>query len=177
MVEKIIISGFGGQGIMSLGQMLSYSGLDEGREVCWLPSYGPEMRGGTANCQVIISDEPIASPVISQADSAIVMNLPSLEKFEPMVKKGGKLFINSSLVTKRASRNDIQVYYIPANEIAAQIGNQKVSGMAVLGAYLKAAGIIKVQSVIESLAKVLGSKKADVLPANMQAMERGSNYV
>jgi len=177
MIERIIISGFGGQGIMSLGQMLSYSGLDEGREVSWLPSYGPEMRGGTANCQVIISDEPIASPVISQADSVIIMNMPSLDKFEPMVKRGGRLFINSSLVLKKARRQDIEVYYIPANEIAARVGNPKTAGMAVLGAYLKAAGIVKAQSVLDSLARVLGGKKPAVMPANIEAMRLGADLV
>ena len=177
MTEKIIIAGFGGQGIMSLGQMLCYSGMDEGHRVSWLPSYGPEMRGGTANCHVIVSDEDIASPIVSIADTVIAMNLPSLDKFESRLKKGGKLFINSSLIEKKAQRDDIEVFYIPANDIANELGNSRVAGMVVLGAYLKKAGTVKPKSVIESLKKVLGEKKAGLIPVNEKALERGGELV
>ncbi|MBN2878514.1 MAG: 2-oxoacid:acceptor oxidoreductase family protein [Clostridia bacterium] len=177
MTEKIIIAGFGGQGVMSLGQMIAYSGMTEGREVSWLPSYGPEMRGGTANCQVIVSDEPIAAPIISEADTVIAMNLPSLDKFEPRVKKGGNLFINSSLIERKANRDDINVHYIKANETAVELGNSKVAGMVVMGAYIKTTNVVKAETIIESLKKVLGEKKLDLIPINEKAVEEGSRQV
>ena len=174
MTEKIIIAGFGGQGVMSLGQMLAYSGMTEGREVSWLPSYGPEMRGGRANCQVIVSDEPIAAPIISTADTVIAMNLPSLDKFESTIKPGGNLFINSSLIERKAKRDDINVYYVKANDIAVELGNSRVAGMVVLGTYLKATNVVKAETVIESLKKVLGDKKLDLIPINEEALKRGA---
>lgn len=177
MTEQIIIAGFGGQGVMSLGQMIAYSGMTEGREVSWLPSYGPEMRGGTANCQVVVSDEPVASPIIPQADAVIVLNRPSLDKYEDRVRPGGRLFINSSLIEKKATRDDIEVYYIPANEIAQELGNTRVAGMVVLGAYLESTGTVSVDSVLESLKKVLGERKAHLIPVNRQAMEEGARRV
>ncbi len=177
MTEKIIIAGFGGQGVMSLGQMLAYSGMNEDREVSWLPSYGPEMRGGTANCQVIVSDEEIAAPIISMADTVIAMNLPSLDKFEDRVKKGGNLFINSSLIERKAKRDDINVYYINANEIAVELGNSKVAGMVVLGAYLKITDVVKKSTLIEALKKVLGKKKLDLIPINEEALKKGAEQV
>ena len=127
MEERIVIAWFGVQSFMALGQLLTYSGMIEDKKVSWLPSYGPEMRGGTANCNVIISDEAVGSPVVVEATSAIVMNRPSLDKFEESVVPGGKLFINSSLIDKKATRDDIDVYYVPANEIADKIGKAKSS--------------------------------------------------
>jgi 2-oxoglutarate ferredoxin oxidoreductase subunit gamma len=177
MTEKVIIAGFGGQGVMSLGQMLCYSGMSEGKNVSWLPSYGPEMRGGTANCQVIISEEDVASPIISEADTVMAMNLPSLDKFENRIKPGGKLFINSSLIEKKATRDDINVYYIPANEIALELGNSRVAGMVLLGAYLTASKLVEPQSVIESLKKVLGEKKLGLIPVNEKALAKGEALV
>lgn len=177
MTEKIIIAGFGGQGVMSLGQMIAYSGMKEGKQVTWLPSYGPEMRGGTANCQVIVSDEPIAAPIISKADTVIAMNLPSLDKFESVVKEGGHLFVNSSLIEREAKRDDVNVHYVKANEIALEIGNDKVAGMVILGAYLKATDVVKGETVIESLKKVLGEKKLDLIPVNQEAMEKGAQQI
>jgi 2-oxoglutarate ferredoxin oxidoreductase subunit gamma len=177
MTQQIIIAGFGGQGVMSLGQMLCYSGMQEGQEVSWLPSYGPEMRGGTANCQVIISDQEVASPIVSKADTVIAMNLPSLDKFESRIKPNGMLFINSSLINKKSERDDINVYYIPANDIAVELGNSRVAGMVMLGAYLKASGVVGPESVIESLKKVLGEKKANLIPVNKEALERGAALV
>lgn len=177
MTQQIIIAGFGGQGVMSLGQMLCYSGMQEGSEVSWLPSYGPEMRGGTANCQVIISDQDVASPIISLADAVLAMNLPSLDKFESRIKPDGMLFINSSLISKKSERDDINVYYIPANDIAVELGNSRVAGMVLLGAYLKASGVVDPKSVIESLEKVLGKKKANLIPVNKEALERGAALV
>ena len=135
------------------------------------------MRGGTANCQVIISDEEIAAPIISMADTVIAMNLPSLDKFEERVKKGGNLFINSSLIEKKATRDDINVYYIKANETAVEIGNSKVAGMVVMGSYLKITDIVKTETLIEALKKVLGEKKLDLIPANKEALKRGAEQV
>ncbi|MBP7913644.1 MAG: 2-oxoacid:acceptor oxidoreductase family protein, partial [Proteocatella sp.] len=135
MENKVICAGFGGQGVMSMGQLLAYAGMIEDKYVSWLPSYGPEMRGGTANCGVTVSDEEIGSPIITNdADIAIVMNLPSLIKFEKDVKPGGKIFINSSLIEKKVERTDIEVYYIDANKIAADIGNIKAANLVMLGA-------------------------------------------
>jgi 2-oxoglutarate ferredoxin oxidoreductase subunit gamma len=174
MTEQIIIAGFGGQGVMSLGQMIAYAGMREGKEVSWLPSYGPEMRGGTANCQVVVSDEPVASPVVPLADAVIALNRPSLDAFEARVRPGGRLFVNSSLIDRKSSRDDIHVYYIPANELAARIGNVLVAGMTMLGAYLAASRTVSTDSVLESLKKVLGEKKAHLIPVNRQAMEEGA---
>ncbi len=137
MEERIIIAGFGGQGVMAMGQLLTYAGMIEGKHVSWLPSYGPEMRGGTANCSVIVSSEPVGSPVVVNSTTAIVMNKPSLDKFEPSVNKGGRLFINSSLIEQKSKRDDIEVYYISANEIADELGNMRVANMVMLGAYFR----------------------------------------
>jgi 2-oxoglutarate ferredoxin oxidoreductase subunit gamma len=177
MTENLLIAGFGGQGIMSMGQMLCYGGMIEEREVSWLPSYGPEMRGGAANVMVIVSDKAIGSPVFSKADCFIAMNLPSLDKFEGMIASGGKLLINSSLIERKAVRLDIDVYYIPANEIANELGNGRVAGMVMLGAYLKLSGMLKQQSVLAALKKVLGEKKADLVPVNKEALQRGALLV
>ena len=177
MTQKIIIAGFGGQGIMSLGQMLCYSGMDEGSEVSWLPSYGPEMRGGTANCHVIVSKDSVASPIVSIADTVMAMNKPSLDKFEKRITKGGRLFINASLIDKKATRDDIEVYYIPANDIAVKLGNDRVAGMVMLGAFLKLSGIVHADSVIASLKKVLGEKKAHLIPVNKKALDAGAALV
>lgn len=177
MTENILIAGFGGQGIMSMGQMLCYGGMLEGREVSWLPSYGPEMRGGSANCMVIISDAPVGSPVFSNAGTFMAMNLPSLDKFESTIAPGGRLIINSSLIERKATRTDISVHYIPANDIANELGNSRVAGMVMLGAYLKLSGAIRQESLLDALKKVLGEKKADLIPMNKAALERGAELV
>ncbi len=175
--EQVIMAGFGGQGIMSMGQLLTYAGMLEGKNVSWLPSYGPEMRGGTANCNVIISDEPVASPVVTDATAAIVMNLPSLDKFEPTLVEGGILLINSSLIDKKAQRSDIKAYEIPANDIANQLGNSKVANMVMLGAYLELTKCLKTESVIQALRKVLGPSKEKFVPVNEQALAKGAEAV
>ncbi len=177
MIENILIAGFGGQGVMSMGQMLCYGGMMEGREVSWLPSYGPEMRGGSANCMVIVSDSPVGSPVFEHPGCFIAMNLPSLDKFEQSVAPGGRLLINSSLIGRKAAREDLNVYYIPANEIANELGNSRVAGMVMLGAYLKLSGALKHESMASALKKVFGEKKADLIPVNEQALERGAALV
>ena len=174
MVLTNIFAGFGGQGVLLIGQLIAYAGMYEGRNVSWLPSYGPEMRGGTANCSVVVSDDPIASPVLSMADCVIAMNTPSLEKFEANVNPGGKLFINSAIIEKKATRTDIDVYYVPCNEIADQLGNPKVLNMAMLGAFLEATNVVKVDSVLDALLYKLGEKKAKLIPLNRQAIEMGA---
>jgi 2-oxoglutarate ferredoxin oxidoreductase subunit gamma len=176
--EKVIMSGFGGQGIMSMGQLLTYAGMIEGKQVSWLPSYGPEMRGGTANCNVIVSDGLIGSPVITNnATCAIVMNLPSLTKFEADVKKGGSILINSSLIDNKASRDDLTAFYIPANEVALELGNAKVANMVMLGAYIQLTGAVKQATIVEALKKVFGPSKAHLIPMNEEALTRGAALV
>lgn len=175
--EQIIMAGFGGQGIMSMGQLLTYAGMIEGKNVSWLPSYGPEMRGGTANCNVIVSDEPVASPIVTDATAAIVMNLPSLDKFEPDLVKDGILLINSSLIDKKAKRTDIRVFEIPANDIANELGNSRVANMIMLGAYLELTKCLKTESIIQALKKVLGPSKEKFIPVNEQALAKGAEMV
>ena len=177
MVLTNIFAGFGGQGVLLIGTLVAYAGMDEGRNVSWLPSYGPEMRGGTANCSVVVSDDPIASPVLSMADCVIAMNTPSRDKFEANVLPGGKLFINSSIIDKKATRTDIDVYYVPCNDIADQLGNPKVLNMAMLGAYLEATKVVGVESVLQALLHSLGEKKAHLIPLNRQAIEMGAESI
>lgn len=175
MNEKVIMAGFGGQGVMSIGKMLAYAGLLEGKEVSWLPSYGPEMRGGTANCAVIVSEHVIGSPVITNdATSAIIMNLPSLDKFENDVIAGGTLIINSSLIDKKPSRTDVKAVYIPANEIAAELGNPKVANIVMLGAYLELFKCVTVETTLNAFLKVFGENKVKFLEINKLALERGA---
>jgi 2-oxoglutarate ferredoxin oxidoreductase subunit gamma len=176
MKDQIILAGFGGQGMMLCGMLLAYGGMVEGKEVCWLPSYGPEMRGGTANCHVTLSDKPISSPVISRATSEIVMNKPSLEKFEPMLCENGILIINSSLIDEETKRKDVKAYYIPANEIAAEVGNIKVANIIALGAFVQLTGILKKESCLQAIDEVLGKKNAKLLPINRLAFETGAEY-
>lgn len=176
--EKIICAGFGGQGVMSLGQLLTYAGMLEGKEVSWLPSYGPEMRGGTANCSVMISDKMIGSPVITDdATAAIVMNLPSLQKFESNVAKNGMVLVNSSLISKKVSREDVKAYYIPANEIANELGNSKAANMVMLGSYIELASPVAMQTVKDTLKKVFGPSKAHLIPLNEEALDKGAAAV
>ncbi|WP_077368663.1 2-oxoacid:acceptor oxidoreductase family protein [Anaerosalibacter sp. Marseille-P3206] len=177
MESRIVFAGFGGQGVMAMGQLITYAGMIEDKNVSWLPSYGPEMRGGTANCAVVVSDEPVGSPVVVEATSAVVMNRPSLDKFENEILPEGKLFINSSLIEQKATRKDIDVYYIPVNDIAKDLGNDKVANMVMLGAYLEATKIVKVESVLEAFTKVFGESKAKLLPINKKALEKGAEAV
>lgn len=178
MLEKIIIAGFGGQGVMTIGKMLAYAGILDGREASWVPSYGPEMRGGTAYCNVIISDEEIASPVIAKdATTVIAMNLQSLNKFEPFLAKGGRLLINSSLITEQASRDDVNAFYIPVNEIAMEAGNTKAANMVVLGAYLGITNLFEKEAALQAFIKVFGEKSTKLLPLNQKAMELGIQCV
>jgi 2-oxoglutarate ferredoxin oxidoreductase subunit gamma len=173
MHEDIIIAGFGGQGIMMIGQLLAYSGLNEGRNVLWLPAYGPETRGGFANCTVIISDEEIGSPLIGNPNSLIVMNLPSLDKFEKSLKSGGLLIVNKSLVNRPAERTDVEVLMIPATEVATDLGNMMAANMVVLGAYLEKRKIVHFDSVLGALPKMFPGKDS-IIPLNKSALEKGA---
>jgi len=177
MTEQVIIAGFGGQGVMSMGQLLTYAGMLEGKHVTWLPSYGPEMRGGTANCNVIISDEPVGSPIVTEATAVIAMNRPSLDKFENSLAPHKLLLINSSLIGVKTTREDVEAYYIPANDIANELGNDKVANMVMLGAYLAKTQIVSVDAVLESLMKVLGESKAHLIPVNREALRRGAECI
>lgn len=175
--EKIIIAGFGGQGVMLMGQLLAYAANDKELNTLWFPSYGPETRGGTANCSVTISDTPVNSPVISKADSIIVMNAPSLDKFEKVVKPGGRIFINSSLAERKVERDDIEVYYVPVNDMAVSLGNGKVANMVMLGAYNQVTGLFKKEEILKILKKSFGEEKAHLIEINDQAFEAGKEHV
>lgn len=172
MQNDVIMAGFGGQGILLIGKMLAYAGMHQGKEVSWLPSYGPEMRGGTCNCTVVISDRPVGSPVIQCPKAVLAMNLPSLEKFEPAVKPGGLLLINSSLINREPSRTDIRVLKVPANEIANELGNPKGANMVALGAYLGATQAVALEEM-EALIRETFAAKPKVVEANLAALKRG----
>jgi len=177
MLHEIMIAGFGGQGVMSMGQLIAYSGMIEEKQVSWLPSYGPEQRGGTANVSVIVSDEEVGSPVISRPTVAIVLNKPSFDKFEPMVAPGGVLIINSSMVKQKTSRTDIRVIEVPASEIASELGEPMVANTVILGAVLEVTKAVSTESVIESLKKVLSERKQHLIPINKAALEKGAELV
>ena len=172
MHREVTIAGFGGQGIMVLGKMLAQAGLEEGRDVVWLPSYGPEMRGGTAYCNVVISDKPIGSPIFAAPTAAVVMNRPSLDKFGPRVKDGGLLIINSSLIDVRCERDDISVVYVPCNEIAIEVGTGKAANMVALGAYVARSSAVAMDTVRELVTKAFAHKPG-VVDINIQALQRG----
>ncbi len=175
MKQEIIMAGFGGQGVMSMGMLLAYAGMMEGKEVSWMPSYGPEMRGGTSNCAVIVSDKRIASPITDAPDTSIVMNLPSLDKFAPMVKPDGLLIINSSLIEKDCGRADIEILKIPCNEIANELGNSRVANMVALGTYLEKTGLLTIESVVKAMNKVFAGKEK-LIPVNEEALKRGAEF-
>lgn len=176
--EKVICAGFGGQGVMSMGQLLAYAGMLEERFVTWMPSYGPEMRGGTAYCSVMLSDTPVGSPIVTNnASCAIVMNLPSFRKFEKTVLPGGVLLVNSSMVDEKCSRKDVKVHYIPANDLALECGNKQAANMIMLGAYLAISKIASSDSIIEAFKKVFGKKARKLIPLNIEALRRGMESV
>lgn len=177
MYHGLIIAGFGGQGIMLMGQILAEAGMLEGKHVTWLPSYGPEMRGGTANCTVVISDEPVASPVIDIPTEIIVMNIPSLLKFEPYLKTEGNLFMNTSVIDREPKRKDIKIIKVPANDIADKLGNLKVANMVMLGAYIAATKAVDKETVFEALKKKLKGKKENLLDINKKAILEGMSLI
>lgn len=171
--RSLIAAGFGGQGIMVLGQLVAYTAINEGRHVTWIPSYGPEMRGGTANCGVVVSDEEIASPVVAEADVAVIMNNPSLEKFKDKVKPGGLLIYNSDLVNYADPRTDITVLPVPAHSVALSLGSEKVSNIVVLGALVEASDTVSKDVCLETLKEKLGKRKPEFLPMNLEAYKKG----
>ncbi len=177
MQTEIIIAGFGGQGILFAGQMLAYAGMAHGQNVTWLPSYGPEMRGGTANVTVIIGSEEIGAPVVQHPQIALVFNAPSMEKFEPVVKAGGQLVYNSSMVAARPRRTDLTYVPVPANDIAHELGNPTVANMVALGALVAASGILPLATVIQAMRDHLPPAKAALLKDNEQALQRGAALV
>ena len=177
MKKEIIISGFGGQGVLSMGKILAYSGLMEDKEVTWMPAYGPEQRGGTANVTVIVSDERISSPILSKYDIAIVLNQPSLEKFEPKLKSGGILIYDSYGIINPPTRKDITVYKIDAMDKAAELKNGKVFNMIVLGGLLKVAPVVSNKGVEKALYKTLPERHHSLIPLNMQAVEEGAKII
>jgi 2-oxoglutarate ferredoxin oxidoreductase subunit gamma len=169
----MIFAGFGGQGIMVIGQLLAYAGMMENKNVAWMPAYGPEMRGGTANCTVIVSDNLVGSPVVTEPSALLAMNEPSLNKFEPMLKKDGVLVLNSSLISKKPKRKDIKVFNIDANHIASELGNTRVANMVTLGTLLKATQAVDINTVINSLDKVFPNFTDKQYELNINALYKG----
>lgn len=177
MKEEIIISGFGGQGVLSMGKILAYAGLMEQKEVTWMPAYGPEQRGGTANVTVIISDKKISSPILSQYDTAILLNQPSLDKFQPKVKAGGALIYDSFGILEKPTRCDIDAFCIDAMQTAAEMKMMKTFNMMVLGGFLKIHPIVKIESVMMALKKTLPERHWHLLPMNEQAILKGMEII
>ena len=173
MLRQFTIAGFGGQGVLLMGQMLAYAGMQEDKEVTWIPAYGAEMRGGTANCSVSIADSFISAPLFSDPDILVVMNQPSLDKFEESLKPGGSLFINSSLIERKARRQDVKAYYIPANDCADSLGERRIANMVMLGAMLAEETIVKSEGILAVLSKTMASKK-HMLLLNSQAIDKGA---
>lgn len=177
MQKEVIIAGFGGQGVLFAGQVLAYAAMDNGLEVTWIPSYGPEMRGGTANCTVIISDEEIGSPLVAHPTVVIAMNLPSLDKYEPLVKEGGCLVVNASMVDRSPTRTDIQSVMVPGNEIAERLGDRRLTNMVMLGAMLANVPLLPLDAVEKSLGEHLPERHHKLLPLNYQALREGGKYL
>ena len=177
MTEEIIIAGFGGQGVLSMGKILAYSGIMQDQEVAWMPSYGPEMRGGTANVTVILSDERISSPILTKYDTAIVLNQQSMDKFEAMVKPGGTLIYDTNGITHEPTRKDINIYKVAATEKSAELGMAKVFNMIVLGAFLQVKPVVTEEFIEKGLQKSLPERHHKLIPANLEAVQTGKKLV
>lgn len=177
MHEEIVISGFGGQGVLFAGQLLAYAGLAEGKHVTWIPSYGPEMRGGTAHCVVIISDEEIGSPLVRNPTTALVLNPPSMTRYAPRVKPNGLLVLDSTLVTQRADRTDIREIALPAKEIATELGFPQIANVVMLGALIGATNVVKVETLEKVLEEHIGARHREALTPNKRALQRGAAFV
>ena len=177
MTEEIIIAGFGGQGVLSMGKILAYAGMMQNKEVSWFPSYGPEMRGGTANVTVIISDERISSPILNQFDTAIILNQQSMDKFENSVKKGGLMIYDPNGITRHPVRTDIDIYTVDAADEATRMGSAKVFNMIVLGAFLKLKPLIEPEFMHKGLEKSLPARRHDMIPENEKAIEIGKEII
>ncbi len=176
MQTEIVIAGFGGQGVLFAGQVLAYAAMDSGKDVTWIPSYGPEMRGGTANCTVVIADEEIGSPLVRNPKAAIVLNLPSLDKYEPLVVPRGVLVANASLINRGPARTDIRAVFIPANEIAEKIGDRRLINMVTLGALLALLPVLPMEAVEQALKDHLPERHKRLLPINIQALHQGAEF-
>lgn len=173
MQKEILIAGFGGQGVLFAGQVLAYAAMDTGHEVTWIPSYGPEMRGGTANCTVVIADEEIGSPLVQNPPAVIALNLPSFDKYEKLVQPGGVIVVNESMVDRKAEREDITVIYVPGNEMAETCGDRRLLNMVMTGALLATYPVLKVEDVKTALKAHLPAKRQRLIPNNFDAMDRG----
>ncbi len=172
MYTEIVLAGFGGQGVLLIGKLLAYAGMRAGREVTWMPAYGPEMRGGTCNCTVVLSDRPIGSPISKSPHGLIALNLPSLDKFEAAVRPGGIITVNTSLINRLPRRTDLTVVAIPANEVAIECGNAKAANMVALGAYLGASGVAALEQIKAIVAESFAAKSA-LVTVNHEALTRG----
>lgn len=177
MQTEIITAGFGGQGVLFTGQLLTYAAMDEGKEVTWIPSYGPEMRGGTANCTVVISDEEIGSPMVSNPQAVIAMNLPSLDKYEAKVKPGGVLVVNESMVDREVARKDIKVVMVKANDIAEELGDKRMTNMVLLGALIANLPVLPIEAIEKALAGHLPERHQKLLPKNYEALKKGASHL
>ena len=176
MTHKILLAGFGGQGILFSGKFLAYDGLLEDREVSWLPSYGPEMRGGTCNCSIILSDTKIGSPIVSNPNVLVAMNLPSLDKFEKSAVPGAKIFVDSSLIDRKVERDDVEVYYIPATKLASDENLPGLANMIMIGHVIAKAGVMPYENVETTMKKLVPAKKQNLIELNIKAVELGYNY-
>ena len=176
MNKEILIAGFGGQGILFSGKFLAYEGLIDGKEVSCLPSYGPEMRGGTANCSIIISDSAVGSPIVSNPDILIAMNLPSLDKYENETKAGGQIFVDSSLIDRKVERTDLEAYYIPATKMASDEGLTGLANMIIIGHMIAKSGIVPEENIEKAMQKVVPSAKQNMFDLNMKAVKLGFEY-
>ena len=177
MQTEIIIAGFGGQGVLFAGQLLSYAAMDAGKEVTWIPSYGPEMRGGTANCTVIISDEEIGSPLVRHPQAAIAMSLPSLDKYEPTIISDGVLVVNSSMVNRLVKRTDLRAIIIPASDIAESLGDKRMTNMVLLGGLLANLPLLPIEALEKALEQHLPARHHRLLPLNYKALRQGATYL
>ena len=173
---NILLAGFGGQGILFTGKVIAYSGMMDGQEISWLPSYGPEMRGGTANCSVILSDTPVGSPIVSNPDSLLVMNLPSLDKYENAVPAGGKIFVDSTFIDRKVERDDVEVFYIPATKIASEAGVPTLANMVLLGKVIKETGVISLDGMRAMFEKIISAKRQNLIDTNLATIELGYNF-
>jgi len=177
MQKEIIIAGFGGQGVLFAGQLLAYAAMDQNLHVTWIPSYGPEMRGGTANCTVVVSDDEIGSPMVSRPTAVIAMNRPSLDKYEQMVKDGGVLIVNQSMVDRELERKGIRAVLVPGNEIAEELGDRRMTNMVLLGALLSNLEIMPTEAIEKALREHLPERHHKLLPKNLEAIQRGAAYI
>ena len=177
MTYETIMAGFGGQGLLFSGKVLAYAGLLENRELSWLPSYGPEMRGGTCNCSVIVSDDPVGSPIIAHPNVLMVMNEPSLDKFEDSVAPGGTIFVDSSLISRKVKRTDVEVVYIPATQMAKEMDALSLANMIILGAIVEKLKCVKGEAIVDALKHTISARKANLLDLNLKAVAKGAEFM